>query len=128
MPPSIFDAPLYLFVVVLGIALIVLARWAARRKGTRWETFVALRVGDVLFTEVVGAFLIGFGIGALIVPQLDSPGPTGPPGPPVAFRRCPGRQPIAVPAWDRLGGHHRRCADRLDRPPAAWPVERKLAH
>jgi len=82
MPPSIFDAPLYLFVVVLGVALIVLARWAARRKGTRWETFVALRVGDVLFTEVVGAFLIGFGIGALVVPQLDSPGPTGPPGRP----------------------------------------------
>ncbi len=83
MPPSIFDAPLYVFVVVLGIALIVLARWAARRKGTRWESFVALRVGDVLFTEVVGAFLIGFGIGALVVPQLDSPGPPGPPGRPV---------------------------------------------
>jgi membrane-bound ClpP family serine protease len=84
-PPSVFDAPLYAFLVVLGIALVVLARWAARRRGTRWESLVALRIGDVLFTEVAGAFLIGFGIGALIVPQLDS-GPPGPPGRPVGPR------------------------------------------
>ena len=90
MPPSIFDAPLYAFVVVLGVSLIVLARWAARRHGTRWESLVALRVGDVLFTEVVGAFLIGFGIGALIAPQLDSPGPPGPPGRPVPPSRFGG--------------------------------------
>ncbi len=70
---------------MLGVALIVLARWAARRRGTRWESLVALRVGDVLFTEVLGAFLVGFAIGALIAPQLDSGGlggqGGGPPGP-----------------------------------------------
>lgn len=84
MPSSLstLDAPIYAAVVVLGIALVVLARWAARRKGTRWESLVALRIGDVLFTEVVGAFLIGFGIGALVAPQLDTPGPPGPPGRP----------------------------------------------
>jgi membrane-bound ClpP family serine protease len=80
--PSVFDAPFYALVVGIGVMLIALARWAARRKGTRWESLVALRIGDVLFTEMLGAFLIGFGIGALIVPQLDSGGPPGPPGRP----------------------------------------------
>jgi hypothetical protein len=70
-------------VIAIGVALIVLARWAARRPGTRWESFVALRIGDVLFTEMLGAFLIGFGIGALVSPQLDDGGPPGPPGRPV---------------------------------------------
>jgi membrane-bound ClpP family serine protease len=83
MPPSRFDAPIDALVIVLGIALIVLARWSARRKGTRWESLVALRIGDVLFTEVVGAFLIGYGIGALVAPQLDASGPPGPAGRPV---------------------------------------------
>lgn len=82
MPPSAFDAPLYGLTVAIGIALVVLARWAARRKGTRWESLVALRIGDVLFTEILGAFLIGFGIGALIAPQLDGGGQPGPPGRP----------------------------------------------
>jgi membrane protein implicated in regulation of membrane protease activity len=80
----VFDAPLYAVVVGIGAALIVLARWAARRPGTKWETFVALRIGDVLFTEMLGAFLIGYGIGALVSPQLDDGGPPGgPPGRPV---------------------------------------------
>jgi membrane-bound ClpP family serine protease len=81
--PSIFDAPLYAVVVAIGVALFVLGRWAARRKGTRWESLVALRMGDVLFTEMLGAFLVGYGIGSLVVPQLDygfGPGPPGPPG------------------------------------------------
>jgi membrane-bound ClpP family serine protease len=78
--PSVFDAPIYTLAVILGVALVVLARWAARRKGTRWESLVALRVGDVLFTEVVGAFLVGYGIGALVVPQLDGGLPSGPSG------------------------------------------------
>jgi membrane-bound ClpP family serine protease len=81
-PPSTFDAPIYVLAIVMGIGLIVLARWAARRPGTRWESFVALRIGDVLFTEVAGAFLIGFAIGALIAPQIDSGGPPGPSGRP----------------------------------------------
>ena len=80
MQPSAFDAPIYGLVVVIGVMLIVLARWAARRPGTRWESLVALRVGDVLFTEIFGVFLIGFGIGSLVAPQLDSGGPSGPPG------------------------------------------------
>jgi membrane protein implicated in regulation of membrane protease activity len=78
--PSVFDAPIYVLTVIVGVGLVVLARWAARRKGTRSE-MVALRMGDVLFTEMLGMFLIGFGIGALVVPQLDRGGvPGGPPG------------------------------------------------
>ncbi len=80
MQPSVFDAPIYGLVVVIGVVLIVLARWAERRPGTRWESLVALRIGDVLFTEIFGVFLIGFGIGSLVAPQLDSGGPPGPPG------------------------------------------------
>lgn len=80
MQPSVFDAPIYGLVVVIGVMLIILARWAARRPGTRWESLVALRIGDVLFTEIFGVFLIGFGIGSLVAPQLDSGGPSGPPG------------------------------------------------
>ena len=88
--PSAFDAPIYATVIVLGIALIVLARWAARRPGTKWESMVALRIGDVLFTEMLGAFLVGFAIGALVAPQLDSGGPPGPPGRPGAGGRFGG--------------------------------------
>src|SRR5258706_8245403 len=80
MQPSVFDAPIYGLVVVIGVVLIVLARWAERRPGTRWESLGALRIGDVLFTEIFGLFLIGFGIGSLVAPQLDSGGPPGPPG------------------------------------------------
>jgi membrane-bound ClpP family serine protease len=79
--PSVFDAPIYAVLVALGVGLIVLARWAARRKGTRWESLVALRIGDVLFTEILGAFIVGYGIGSLVVPQLDyGLGPSGPSG------------------------------------------------
>jgi membrane-bound ClpP family serine protease len=84
--PSAFDAPIYGAVIVLGIGLIVLARWAARRPGTRWDSLVALRIGDVLFTEMFGAFLVGFAIGALVAPQLDTGGPPGPPGRPSGAR------------------------------------------
>ena len=67
--------------LVAGIILIVLARWAARRRGTRWESLVALRFGDVLFTEVVGAFLVGYAIGSLVAtPQSGRGGPPPPPG------------------------------------------------
>ncbi len=66
--------------VILGVALIVLARWAARRPGTRWESLVALRTGDVLFTEVVGAFLVGYAAGAIVAPPGDRSGPPLPPG------------------------------------------------
>jgi len=67
--------------LVLGIVLIVVARWAARRRGTRWDSLVALRVGDVLITEVLGAFLIGWAIGSLVAPPGDRVGAPAPPGP-----------------------------------------------
>jgi membrane protein implicated in regulation of membrane protease activity len=54
--------------VLLGLALIVLARWASRTRGTKLDSWVALRMGDVLFTEVAGAFLLGYGLGGLIAP------------------------------------------------------------
>ena len=72
MPPLVVSA----LVVVGGVALIALARWAARRPGTRWESFVALRAGDVLITEVVGAFVVGYALGGL----LSTPESGGPPG------------------------------------------------
>lgn len=65
--------------VVLGIALIVLARLASRTRGTRLDSWVALRIGDVLFTEVAGAFLLGYGLGGLLTPPdaAASGGPRG---------------------------------------------------
>lgn len=85
--PSVEDTPLYLAVVAVGVLLVALARWAAAR-GARWETWVALRVGDVLFTELVGAFLIGAGIGGVLAPRLEPAPASGPPrgpGPGVRF-------------------------------------------
>jgi membrane-bound ClpP family serine protease len=73
-------------VVAAGIALVVVARWAARRRGTKWESWVALRIGDLLFTEVAGAFLIGFGLGGLVAPQFEGAGgPVSRIGPPGRF-------------------------------------------
>ena len=72
MSPLVLTALL----VAGGTALIALARWAARRPGTRWESLIALRAGDVLITEVVGAFVIGYALGGLLV----SPDRGGPPG------------------------------------------------
>jgi membrane protein implicated in regulation of membrane protease activity len=59
--------------IPIGIALIVLARRASRHRGSRADTWVALRVGDVLFTEMLGAFLIGFAIGDIFATD-DEPG------------------------------------------------------
>lgn len=79
-------SPTYLALLVLGIALVAIARWAGRRRGSRWDSLVALRVGDILLTEVAGAFLIGFSLGNLIAP----PGPqVGRPGPPRGVRFGP---------------------------------------
>jgi len=59
--------------IPVGIALIVLARWASRERGSRADSWLALRVGDVLFTEMLGAFLVGFAIGDLFGSD-DEPG------------------------------------------------------
>jgi membrane protein implicated in regulation of membrane protease activity len=59
--------------IPVGIALIVLARRASRQRGSRADTWLALRVGDVLFTEMLGAFLIGFAIGDIFATD-DAPG------------------------------------------------------
>ncbi|MEO8633213.1 MAG: hypothetical protein ABI466_07620 [Chloroflexota bacterium] len=59
--------------IPLGIALVVLARWASRQRGSRADTWIALRLGDVLFTEMLGAFLIAFAIGDLFATD-DAPG------------------------------------------------------
>jgi membrane-bound ClpP family serine protease len=61
LPFDLADAR-YVLPIAGGIALIVLARWAAHR-GDRWESWVAIRIGNVLFTEVIGAVLVGYGIG-----------------------------------------------------------------
>jgi len=65
--------------LILGLLLIVLARWASRVPGTKSDSWVALRIGDVLFTEVIGAFLLGYGLGGLVV-QPDGVAGAGPPG------------------------------------------------
>ena len=59
--------------IVLGIALIVVARVSSRVKGSRADTWVALRIGDVLFTEMLGAFLVGFAFADLFASD-DEPG------------------------------------------------------
>lgn len=78
--------------VGLGLALIVLARWSSRTRGTKLDSWVALRMGDVLFTEVAGAFLLGYGLGGLIA-QPDAVATGGRPGTPVIGGR-----------FGRLGG------------------------
>jgi membrane-bound ClpP family serine protease len=77
---------------VLGLVLIVLARWASRTRGTKLDSWVALRMGDVLFTEVAGAFLLGYGLGGLIA-QPDAVARGGPQGGPIIGGR-----------FGRLGG------------------------
>lgn len=94
MPDLLEGAPKYVALAIVGIALIVVARRAARHRGSRLDTFVAMRVGEVLLTEVVGAFAVGYAIGALIAPpdrpQLFPPGPgPGPRGGFGALRSLP---------------------------------------
>ena len=80
------DGTTYAIAGAIGIALIVLARWASRHRGSRLDSWVALRIGDALFTEVVGAFLVGAGIGGVVMLQLNAAGPPrGIPPPPVRF-------------------------------------------
>lgn len=67
------DPLLATLAIPIGIALIVLARWASRHRGSRADTWLALRVGDVLFTEMLGAFLVAFAIGDIFATD-DEPG------------------------------------------------------
>jgi membrane-bound ClpP family serine protease len=75
LPFEVADAR-FALAIAGGIALIVLARWAAHR-GARWESWLAIRIGNVLFTEVIGAVLVGYGVG-LAAEQLVAGSPTGP--------------------------------------------------
>jgi membrane-bound ClpP family serine protease len=65
--------------IAIGLLLIALARWASRVRGSRRDLWVALRIGDVLLTEILGAFLLGYGLGGLIA-QPDAVAASGPPG------------------------------------------------
>ena len=65
--------------IAIGVLLIALARWASRVRGSRRDLWVALRIGDVLLTEILGAFLLGYGLGGLIA-QPDAVAASGPPG------------------------------------------------
>src|SRR4051812_885459 len=78
-----FDSPIYGVALAFGagVALILLARYA---RGLRdpLRGFVALSLGDASFTEILGVFLIGYAIGALVAgpPAVSSGGPPRPPG------------------------------------------------
>jgi membrane-bound ClpP family serine protease len=65
--------------VAIGLLLVVLARWASRVRGSKRDLWVAVRVGDVLLTEILGAFLVGYGVGGLVAPP-DAAAASGPPG------------------------------------------------
>lgn len=86
LPESLADLK-FAVSIGFGFALIVLARWAVSR-GEKWDSWVALRVGRVLLTEVVGAFLLGYGVG-LLIEQLTATSVRG--GPPGRVIVAPGR-------------------------------------
>jgi membrane-bound ClpP family serine protease len=65
--------------ITVGLVLIVLARWASQVRGSKRDLWVALRIGDVLLTEILGAFLVGYGLGGLVA-QPDAIAVAGPPG------------------------------------------------
>jgi membrane protein implicated in regulation of membrane protease activity len=77
--------PKFAIAVTVGLALVVLARWASHVRGSKRDLWIALRLGDVLITEILGAFLLGYGLGGLIAPPDAAaanrpPGAFGPPG------------------------------------------------
>ena len=80
------DPVLAALAIPVGIALIVLARWASRHRGSLADTWIALRVGDVLFTEMLGAFIVAFAFGDLFATDDEPGGPRR-----VGFGRFGGR-------------------------------------
>ena len=71
--------PKFAIAVTVGLLLVVLARWASQIPGSRRDLWIALRLGDVLVTEILGAFLLGYGLGGLIA-SPDAAAANGPPG------------------------------------------------
>src|SRR2546429_9265658 len=65
--------------VTVGLALVIVARWASQVRGSKRDLWIALRLGDVLVTEILGAFLLGYGLGGLIAAP-DAAAADGPPG------------------------------------------------
>lgn len=86
----------------VGFLLIAVARWASRVRGSKRDLWLALRVGDVLLTEVAGAFLLGYGLGG-IISQPDAAAASGPrgriaPGPSGRFGGLSINLPVALGA------------------------------
>ena len=71
--------PKFAIAVTVGLLLVGLARWASQVPGSRRDLWIALRLGDVLVTEILGAFLLGYGLGGLIAAP-DAAAANGPPG------------------------------------------------
>ena len=71
--------PKFAIAVTVGLLLVGLARWASQVSGSRRDLWIALRLGDVLVTEILGAFLLGYGLGGLIAAP-DAAAANGPPG------------------------------------------------
>jgi hypothetical protein len=65
---------------VAGVLLVALARWASQVRGSKRDLWIALRAGDVLLTEILGAFLIGYGLGGIVGPPETAAGPGPGPG------------------------------------------------
>src|SRR5438045_5625516 len=70
--------PKFAIAVTVGLLLVVLARWASQVSGSRRDLWIALRLGDVLITEIIGAFLLCYRLSALIAAPHAAP-PNRPP-------------------------------------------------
>ena len=71
--------PKFAIAVTVGLLLVLLGRWASQVPGSRRDLWIALRLGDVLVTEILGAFLLGYGLGGLVA-SPDAAAASGPPG------------------------------------------------